>query len=290
MPNTTNFNWPTPADTDLVKDGAAAIRNLGNGVDTSLVDLKGGTTGQILSKASNADMDFTFVTPNVGDITEVQAGTGISVASGTGPIPVITNTATTTIDAEGDLLVGDAADALQRLAIGSNGNVLTVDTAVDGKIKWAAPASGGKVLQVVSATHTTATSSTSTTWADTGLTASITPTSATSKILIMSVHYFRVDSTSNAAGGAFRLLRGSTYIFGDNNASAPFYNAYVQANGATLMNFRLTYSASYLDSPSTTSSTTYKTQFAVQNTLNSNTITVQENSNASSIILLEIGA
>jgi hypothetical protein len=89
MPNTTNFNWPTPADTDLVKDGAAAIRNLGDGVDTSLVDLKGGTTGQILSKASNADMDFAFITPNVGDLTEVQAGTGISVASGTGPIPVV---------------------------------------------------------------------------------------------------------------------------------------------------------------------------------------------------------
>jgi hypothetical protein len=89
MPNTTNFNWPTPADTDLVKDGAAAIRNLGNGVDTSLIDLKGGTTGQILSKASNADMDFAFITPNVGDLTEVQAGTGISVASGTGPIPIV---------------------------------------------------------------------------------------------------------------------------------------------------------------------------------------------------------
>jgi hypothetical protein len=89
MPNTTNFNWPTPADTDLVKDGAAAIRNLGNGVDTSLIDLKGGTTGQILSKASNADMDFAFITPNVGDITEVLAGTGISVASGTGPVPTV---------------------------------------------------------------------------------------------------------------------------------------------------------------------------------------------------------
>jgi hypothetical protein len=94
MPNTTNFNWPTPADTDLVKDGAAAIRNLGDGVDTSLVDLKGGTTGQILSKASDTDMDFAFITPNVGDLTEVQAGVGISVASGTGPIPVITNSST----------------------------------------------------------------------------------------------------------------------------------------------------------------------------------------------------
>jgi len=155
MPNTTNFNWSTPADTDLVKDGAAAIRTLGNSIDTSFVDLKGGTTGQILSKASATDLDYTWVTPNVGDITEVQAGTGISVASGTGPIPVITNTATTTIDAEGDLLVGDAADALQRLAIGSNGNVLTVDTTVDGKIKWAAPVAGG-ITQLATGTFTSA--------------------------------------------------------------------------------------------------------------------------------------
>jgi hypothetical protein len=77
-----------------------------------------------------------------GDVTEVQAGTGISVASGTGPIPVVTNTMATAIDAEGDLIIGDAADAFQRLAIGSNTHVLTVDTSVDGKIKWAAPASG----------------------------------------------------------------------------------------------------------------------------------------------------
>ena len=53
-----------------------------------------------------------------GDVTEVQAGTGISVASGTGPIPVVTNTMATAIDAEGDLIIGDAADAFQRLAIG----------------------------------------------------------------------------------------------------------------------------------------------------------------------------
>ena len=61
MPSTTNFNWTTPADTDLVKDGAAAIRTLGNGIDTSFVDLKGGTSGQVLAKNSNTDLDFTWV-------------------------------------------------------------------------------------------------------------------------------------------------------------------------------------------------------------------------------------
>jgi len=87
-----------------------------------------------------------------GDVTEVQAGTGISVASGTGPVPIVTNTMATAIDAEGDLIIGDAADAFQRLAIGSNGNVLTVDTSVDGKIKWAAPAGGGGMTVIASGT------------------------------------------------------------------------------------------------------------------------------------------
>lgn len=63
MPTTSNFGWTTPADTDLVKDGALAIRTLGNGIDTSFIDLKGGTTGQLLSKTSNADLDFTWTTP-----------------------------------------------------------------------------------------------------------------------------------------------------------------------------------------------------------------------------------
>jgi hypothetical protein len=96
MANTTYFGWETPDDTDLVKDGAAAIRTLGQAIDTSMQDLEGGTTGQILSKNSNADMDFVWVTNDIGDITEVAAGTGISVASGTGPIPTVSiNTAVT---------------------------------------------------------------------------------------------------------------------------------------------------------------------------------------------------
>ena len=57
---TTNFGWTVPSDTDLVKDGAAAIRTALGGPDTSFVDLKGGTTGQVLSKASGTDLDFTW--------------------------------------------------------------------------------------------------------------------------------------------------------------------------------------------------------------------------------------
>lgn len=78
MPSTTNFGWTTPADTDLVKDGAAAIRTLGNGVDASFVDLKGGTTGQILSKNSNTDLDFTWIANDQGDITAVNTNAPLS--------------------------------------------------------------------------------------------------------------------------------------------------------------------------------------------------------------------
>ena len=59
---TPNFGWTVPTSSDLVKNGATAIETLGDAIDASLVDLKGGTTGQVLSKASNTDMDFTWTT------------------------------------------------------------------------------------------------------------------------------------------------------------------------------------------------------------------------------------
>jgi hypothetical protein len=138
MANTTNFNWETPDDTDLVKDGAAAIRTLGNSIDTSMMDLKGGTTGQVLSKTSNTDMDFTWIANDQGDITEVQAGSGISVSSGTGPIPIVTNTVATAFDAKGDLIGGTGADTFSRLAVGTNGQILTADSTTSTGLKWAA--------------------------------------------------------------------------------------------------------------------------------------------------------
>jgi len=86
MATTTNFGWETPDDTDLVKDGAAAIRTALGGVDTSFVDLKGGTSGQLLSKASNTDLDYTWVDPSTGDITGVTAGTGLSGGGTSGSV------------------------------------------------------------------------------------------------------------------------------------------------------------------------------------------------------------
>jgi hypothetical protein len=114
MATTTNFGWETPDDTDLVKDGALAIRTLGSAIDTSLVDLKGGTTGQVLSKTSNTDMDFTWVTSD--DANAIQNAI---------------------VDAKGDLITATAADTPARLAVGTNGQVLTADSTTATGLKWA---------------------------------------------------------------------------------------------------------------------------------------------------------
>jgi hypothetical protein len=66
MATSPNFGWLEPDNTDLVKNGALAIRTLGDAIDASLVDLKGGTTGQVLAKASNTDMDFVWANDATG--------------------------------------------------------------------------------------------------------------------------------------------------------------------------------------------------------------------------------
>ena len=86
MATSPNFSWPEPDNTDLVKNGALAIRTAVDAIDSSMVDLKGGTTGQILSKTSNTDMDFTWITNDVGDITAVTAGSGLSGGGTSGAV------------------------------------------------------------------------------------------------------------------------------------------------------------------------------------------------------------
>jgi hypothetical protein len=224
-----------------------------------------------------------------GDIEGVTAGTGIS-GGGTSGTVTITNSMATEIDAKGDLVVGTGADTFARLAVGTDGYTLVADSVETTGLKWAAPAAGGgKVLQVVSGTTSTSTTTTSTTWADTTLTATITPSAATSKILILTNQVFTQSRSSNNSEIGFRLLRGSTQIHGSTAASAPTGSLF-QATGSTFVQVNSYFDFSFVDSPNTTSATTYKTQQAVETTANSSQVISQYNSQVSSIVLLEIGA
>ena len=137
---TTPFSWQMPTSTDLVTDLPADFETFGQAVATSMADLLGGTTGQILSKASNTDMDFTWTSANPGDITGVTAGTGISGGGTSGDV-TITNSMATAIDAKGDLVAGTAADTFSRLAVGTNGQVLTADSTAATGLAWSTASS-----------------------------------------------------------------------------------------------------------------------------------------------------
>jgi hypothetical protein len=222
MATTTNYSWTTPDDTDLVKDGAAAIRTLGSSADTTVKDLNPGTTA--------------------GDIDYYTSST-----------------------------------AKARIGIGTAGQVLQVNAGATAP-EWAAPAGGGKVLQVVEGNTSTSVSNSTTTYADTGLTATITPSSASSKVLVF-VNHNGVYMTQPSAGSnssRIKLFRGATEI-----SKADYSYGTTQDFGGA--------SQSILDTPATTSATTYKTQFiSVENKAS---VTIQaDNINRSSIILMEIGA
>jgi hypothetical protein len=139
-----------------------------------------------------------------------------------------------------------------------------------------------RILQVVSANHATQVTNSTSTFADTGLTVSITPTSTSSKVLVI-VNQAGCGKEGAAVGNALvlKVMRGATDLLQFENLGA-FTNSnasnYIGSCGVT-----------YLDSPATTSATTYKTQF--KNITNAAQVSVQaNNSNNSSITLMEISA
>lgn len=145
----------------------------------------------------------------------------------------------------------------------------------------AVQASSGKVLQVVQGTYSTTTSNSTSTYADTGLTATITPSSATSKILIFVYHPENTKSNGNANNDiGINLLRNGTQL-----AIFSFDVGYT----GTAINLYFSVAGSYYDSPASTSALTYKTQF--RNTFgNAASVTVQQNNVPSTITLMEIAA
>ena len=314
---TPNFGWSVPTSTDLVKDGATAIETLGDAIDASLVDLKGGTTGQILAKNSNSDMDFVWAAPTTGDITGVGVTSPITGGGTSGDVTIgiqdgttlqkgavqlsdSTSSTSTTVAATanavktsydlaaaaipksivttaGDIIYATGSGTLARLGIGSTNQILKV---TGGVPVWATPAGGGKVLQVVQGTYSTQVNSATNTYVDTGLSATITPTASNSKVLVMITHNgCRVSSNSVFWAGKIQRNGADIQLIGD----TLFETQASEGRGSIAANF--------LDSPATTSSLTYKTQFCSRS--NSGTVSAQYNEyagNTSVMILMEIGA
>lgn len=182
---------------------------------------------------------------------------------------------------KGDLYTYSTADA--RLAVGTNGQVLTADSTAATGIKWATAAGGGKVLQVVMGTYSTQTLTSSTSYVDTGLSVSITPSSSSSKVLVLVSNsaYVANSASASSVNGGFQIVRASTNIVTLSGAMQTNINA---NNGAMSSMF----SYAYLDSPATTSATTYKLQHKVDNS--NGFVITSLGSTISNITVLEIGA
>ena len=185
----------------------------------------------------------------------------------------------TLLTTKGDIIVATGNATLVRQGVGTDGQVLTADSAQADGVKWATPSSGA-VVQVKSAVYSTSTSNNTTTYADTGLSLSITPTSASNKILVF-VQQFQLNDNTAAAwetGAFLRIMRNSTAIYNDGKF------AWYHKQGDELGYNREQTTLIYLDSPATTSSVTYSTQQKMYAT----TITAQDASTPSTITLMEV--
>jgi hypothetical protein len=184
------------------------------------------------------------------------------------------------IAAKGDLLTGTANDTPAVLSVGANGTTLVADSATATGLKWAAAAGGGKVLQVVSTTSSTASTNSTNTFADSNLSLSITPTLSTSKVLILTSQQYAKNPGNQYSGVRTQLVRGATQI-----AFISENTGYLNTDSYNVM----TIAYHYLDSPATTSATTYKVRYC--NSQNSASVGVSANgTEVATIILMEIGA
>ena len=179
-------------------------------------------------------------------------------------------------------LSGTSNGSLNNLSL--SGNTATiVDTA-----------RAGGIVQVVTATTSTSVAVSTTTYTDTGLSASITPSSSSNKILVMVNQMGNAGSTSRPIGFGIQLLRDSTIIlYSAQDGTGPF-EQFVNVSSSTNTNIITRATINFLDSPSTTSSVTYKTQGRPYTTANSGAVTFNQASSpynaTSTIILMEVVA
>ena len=266
-PTTITVNTGLFAAGDIV-----TIINLGAGTTTitagtATVDTSGSLVlatnqgGVLRFTSASAAIFFQFATPASGDIEGVTAGTGIS-GGGTSGTVTVTNSMATAIDAKGDLIVGTGADTFSRLAVGTNTYTLVADSGETTGLRWAAPASG-KVKQIVFGTLTSTASTTSTSYTDTGITASITPSSASNKILVLATICEGLGGSS--ASSFLTLANGSdtNLINPDSPGSRTVGITRTETQAALAYDMWAT-SLVFNHAPATTSSYTYKIRYRVE--------------------------
>lgn len=129
---TANFNWQMPTNTDLVSQLPADFEVFGQAVDTSMADLKGGTTGQVLSKASNTDMDFTWIAQDDMSLAiNAQTGTSYTAAltDGTNTLVTMDNASANTFNIPTDATVNfDIGTVLNIYMKGAGVTTITATT------------------------------------------------------------------------------------------------------------------------------------------------------------------
>jgi hypothetical protein len=228
--------------------------------------------------ASAAARDAAVTSPQEGNFAYLKDTNVTTYYTGSAWANLDTTGMTNPMTTTGDTIYSSSGSTPARLGIGTTGQVLTV---AGGVPSWATPAGGGgKVLQVINATYSTELNISTDAVTDTGLTASITPSSATSKVLVLVDQNGVFKNATSGAGVTLKLLRGATEL-----SQLSLTAAY---NNAAQVNEIGTVGISYLDSPSSTSSVTYKT--TIQRFASTGSVAAQTNSATSTITLLEIGA
>jgi len=266
--------------TGNLKMGSNRITGLADGIAAT----DAATVNQIpsgalfLLKASNLS-DVANATTARGNLTAAKSGANSDITSLTGLTTPLTvaqgGTGAATLTAN-NVLLGNGTSAPQFVAPSTSGNVL-----ISNGTTWVSSTlPAGSVLQVINATYSSQISSSSSTYADTNLTATITPKFATSKILVCVQHNGCGKLSSANAYIGCQVLRNSTSI--------ALLASSVANNNSTSPNYIGGMGLDYLDSPATTSAVTYKTQF--KSTANSASVYMQIDSEVSTITLMEIAA
>lgn len=251
---------------ELTEIGELASNDFIPLVDTSVNETKKVSAGTLFNFIQNS-----IVVPPSGDNQIIQGNTSVTV---------------TDTGSNGKAVI--AIDGTDRVTVDSSGNVgigLTnpsglLDVANRGITKGSLPA--GTVLQVVQATYNTEVVIATSSFTDSGLSATITPSSASSKILVMVSQPMESFDVDNYISSYMRILRGASTIY---TATSAFGQFTIYVDSATELAIGTIAAVNYLDSPSTTSATTYKTQFNCA----SGSVTLQsQNAKTATLILMEI--